>query len=869
MSSYMPRLIVVIAAAALSSAVATNEALSMGSSSMASLAGMRRYFVRSDEEHSNAMDSISRRMNASDALQMLEEHQQATPVLVQLARRAVSARAVQKKTFLRTDPRKVVVGFGGFQPALDLLNSMLYESMKKYDTETAKCTDYYSKQCGMLNGIRGEIASSNFQSASCREHTLGSQGQISLLEADIPEMKQQLKDHGEKCSHEVHELRERLKIVLGDIAVMTKILEMTECKSPAMLQVDLLHCHSKCSKEKFVALDHTDLQTHLTSLKSSVAIGLVQDTFKQLASASTDGEEAAEDEEEDDTTPSNGTSNKTQKLEKVPAPVPRTEVPDSPCDDPYAGAPNPTDKRAAKCTVSGSPDCDKIQERFLLIQSGIQDEKEDLQQEIAKVEKECEGTKTNINTQLIDTDRSLKDEQTKLADAMMCEATAAEQGRLGNKEHGDATDDLKAMMKTCSTNSQNFETEICGLKKIRGELYKMRGTGKPTNFQDCTLSPWEEQECSVPCGGGIQKLTRSVVSPPQGGAKCLPLQQMKSCSDSPCPVDCRLESWSGWSKCSAECGGGVEQRLRDVSRHMKNNGKPCGETSETKACNVQACEADCDLSDWSEWSKCSKECDGGTRKRQKFVKKQALGQGTCAGLWDDARLAYSDCNRHACKLPASSLTLKCKAELDVVLVIDGSGSLTKEGWAASKKAAETFVAAFEGTESKARLSVILFSGPTSWTGVKKCLGDGTMPVDLKATCKVNVVEHFSKDIAEVKSKVAALEWPKGSTLTSLALAAAKSELNLGRKNAQSVVVVITEGRPMSYRKTNLAARDLRKSARLVWVPVTQFAPLAKIREWATRRWQENVIPIKDFDELAKPAAVSRMISDICPQVSGN
>lgn len=485
------------------------------------------------------------------------------------------------------------------------------------------------------------------------------------------------------------------------------------------------------------------------------------------------------------------------------------------------------------------------------------------------MEKECDATKTNINTQLIDTDQSLKDEQTKLADAMGCEATAAEQGRLGNKEHADATEDLKTMMKTCSTNYQNFETELCGLKKIRGELYKMRGTGKPTNFQDCTLSPWEGQECSVPCGGGVQKLTRSVVSPPQGGAKCLPLEQMKSCNDSPCPVDCRLESWSGWSKCSAECGGGVMQRLRSVTVHMKNNGKPCGETSETKACNVQACEADCDLSDWSEWSKCSKECDTGTRKRQKFVKKPAQGQGTCAGLWDDARLDYSDCNQHSCKLPANSLTLKCKAELDVVLVIDGSGSLSQQGWEASKKAAQTFVAAFEGTESKARLSVILFSGPSNWGGVKKCLGEGAAPLDLKKTCNVDIVEHFSDNIAEVKSKVAGLEWPKGSTLTSLALAAAKSELNLGRKNARSVVVVITDGRPMSYRKTNLASRDLRKSARLVWVPVTQFAPLAKIKEWATRRWQENVIPIKDFDELAKPAAVSSMISDICPQVTGN
>ena len=39
------------------------------------------------------------------------------------------------------------------------------------------------------------------------------------------------------------------------------------------------------------------------------------------------------------------------------------------------------------------------------------------------------------------------------------------------------------------------------------------------------------------------------------------------------------------------------------------------------------------------------------------------------------------------------------------------------------------------------------------------------------------------------------------TLTSLALATAKAELALGRKDSKSIVVVITDGRPLSYRGT--------------------------------------------------------------------
>jgi len=237
-------------------------------------------------------------------------------------------------------------------------------------------------------------------------------------------------------------------------------------------------------------------------------------------------------------------------------------------------------------------------------------------------------------------------------------------------------------------------------------------------------------------------------------------------------------------------------------------------------------------------------------------------------MWDNARLHYQDCNQQRCEVPANAVTLTCNAELDVVLVIDGSGSLGQEGWLASKKAAETFVSAFESkdaaTPSMARMSVILFSGPNTWAGIKKCWGGDGATVDVEKECNVKLVEHFTEKMADVKSKIADLAWPKGTTLTSLALSVAKTELDLGRKDAQSVVVIITDGRPMSYRRTWFAARDLRRKARLVWVPVTKFAPLRRIKKWATRRWQENVIQVKDFNELSSPEVVSRMIADICP-----
>merc|ERR1719313_3130141 len=120
-------------------------------------------------------------------------------------------------------------------------------------------------------------------------------------------------------------------------------------------------------------------------------------------------------------------------------------------------------------------------------------------------------------------------------------------------------------------------------------------------------------------------------------------------------------------------------------------------------------------------------------------------------------------------------------------------------------------------------------------------------------------------MTKVKAAIAGLTWPKGSTLTSLALQSAKTELTMGRKDAKSVVVVITDGRPMSYRRTYWASRDVRKAARLVWVPVTRFAPLRSIKRWATRRWQENVVRVKTFTDLEKPDPINHVIANICPK----
>jgi len=821
-------------------------------SSMVSVQAMESVFFRSEAAHSKSMASIMSGMSDKTAWLVLEKNNLTTPALIETTRQLH-----EKQSNLR---KASPTGYSAVDGARKLLNDMIHESSLKYDQEITECTQFYAEQCAAMEMCRGQIAASNFIAASSRAAILDAQTAINRAQVDIPTGKLELKTHQATCKNQLESMRARLKIVQGDIAVLTSILKMTDCdkKFVQMEKLALLHCQDPCTKKSFVTFNQDNLKQKVSQLQSPLSHGLMQDTFKDLFEGISGLQSLDFLQLDAHQAP---IVNKTNFSNP---PLPRTVVPGNPCTDKAAGAPTYAHKKAAKCTIAASPQCYKLQERFLMIQAGVKDERENLLSEISFTEEKCDETSNTLQAQIRDDSEMQSNAEGKLAVGMSQEANAAEQARQTSMENSQYNSGLTKKMKTCSKNYIQFETELCALKKIRGELYKMKG-GHTAFFQDCIVSKWDPEECSKVCGGGEQKLTRNVMTHPNGGSECLPLNAMKKCNVKPCPVDCHLAAWAGWSKCSSECGGGVQQRLRDVKVAMKFGGKPCDATSQTQACNNQACEKDCVLASWTKWSKCSKDCDGGTQKRQKFVSQVAEGAGNCAGRWSKERLEYKKCNMNQCQLK-SGATLKCGKKLDIVLLVDGSGSLGQQGWNAEIKAAQTFVDAFSGEKaSNAQIAVILYSGPRTWAGVYSCFAKNTKTVSLDTTCKIKSVTHFTNNTAAVKEKIAGLTWPQGSTLTSLALLSAHAELSLGRKDSESVVVAITDGRPLSFRATGLAASYIRKSARLVWVPVTSYAPLDSIKTWATRRWQENVVQVKSFADLEKPELVTHIVADICPE----
>merc|ERR1719447_1972431 len=112
-----------------------------------------------------------------------------------------------------------------------------------------------------------------------------------------------------------------------------------------------------------------------------------------------------------------------------------------------------------------------------------------------------------------------------------------------------------------------------------------------------------------------------------------------------CPgivVDCKVEDWSSWTKCSATCGSGTKTRGRGVVREAESGGAPCPALEETEHCNTDQCPADCEVEDWSSWSDCSATCGGGTKTRGRGVVQEAENGGAVCPALEEKESCNTD-----------------------------------------------------------------------------------------------------------------------------------------------------------------------------------------------------------------------------------
>jgi len=867
-------------------------------------------------DQKEAEEEITYQMTVESAFRTIKNMQNVSFELINTIEEQLSSLHLSHSKKRRTESTPAT-GYGGLATAKAKLNDMIHETAVKLDLELIRCSTYERSQLAYIEKLRQDISTFNAAASAAAAEMLRASAEISMYGTKIPQAKSELALLVKYCTDSMARYRRELRIVADDIKVMERIMAMTACNTPTML---LMQCVDPETGKTYMQLGNDTIQGEVNNLRHPIALNLLKEGLdeypddKEMESpvakvflqrdvanaidkkAATEKSKADQDEVDDadetddasdDASDSDDDSGSDtdgdneddddkdddkddNHIAKSANQTPNSRVNDGAfLQQPLTTrAPNSTDpprksKLRAKCSIAASPACPKLRERFMDIASGIDDKRVQLLDSIRALQRKCNDGQTRLKSKIILFEQSLKKEEMALAQAASIKMNSEEQSRLTQVELTKATIEYNAMMATCRTNIATYRSEKCGLTKIRGELYKMQG--QKMFFQDCEVSDWETEECTATCGGGTQKLTRQVTVNPNMGAACPKLSAVQSCNEEACPVDCVMEDWTRWTACSAECGGGVRSKARQVVTPAQHGGDPCTETSKTESCNIMACDVDCVLADWSAFGACSKACGSGVAIRTRDVRIPSIGQGKCPHSLSAKRAQSKPCNVQPC-VNATVNVFKCEAKLDVILLLDGSGSLGQRGWEATRKAGQMLAAAM-GPD--VQFAAMLFSGPTTYPNLWACTGVSPNPnkaLDMEKDCGIQWVSHFTFDGKSVADKIKNLQWPEKTTLTSLALSTAEAELTQGRQDASSLVIVITDGKPLSEWKTDIAAHSLRRKARLTWVPVGRLVSKKDIRRWASWPVTQNMVKVREFADLTQTATINQIISDTCPVI---
>merc|ERR1719472_728185 len=575
------------------------------------------------------------------------------------------------------------------------LSNMMEETKEEMDKAILTCTEFDSQTVSTLDINKGYRAQLAAQVAEAKGFIAQAKMMISEATSELDSLKIISEEHARQCYITITAQQDALSILESDLSVSMKVENMTSCDdvTPGSTTT-LMQCGTGYSRRFQFA---GSAAQEYAQLKTKEGVLAVQRTAKIML-----GENLGEDSYEDRTfQPTRRITRKglvkthrelpvmtKNGLVQVVKRVGSTPSPDevnrsSPLSAEGAEAlvnmtletsPEPVsynpDDLMEKCTVSGSPSCPMLRDALSQLTAEVRWARDQAAMSLHETETECKRLEEEYAVQNTEWEGVLEQSNVKFAEATGKLNTAEENMRQKVMEANDLLEQLGTHRKDCVKKIKEGAETICGIKSIRQELYQMQ-TYNPF-IEDCEVGAWQPGECSVECGGGEMTMTREVVTPASnGGAECPIMIDKESCNMQPCPIDCVVGEWSDYGMCSAPCGGGIMSRVRQPLTDAEHGGEPCGDLSETQECNVFACDMPCELEPvWTEWSPCSKECDTGITVQTKGVMKPGGPQGQCWEWWEQERMQEAYCNDFPC--PSD---LVCTAQLDLLVLLDGSGSV--------------------------------------------------------------------------------------------------------------------------------------------------------------------------------------------------
>jgi hypothetical protein len=512
-------------------------------------------------------------------------------------------------------------------------------------------------------------------------------------------------------------------------------------------------------------------------------------------------------------------------------------------------------KAATRCS-NVKMDCGVLHDMFAALWGETKDQVDELTWKMNQDTLAWDKVKADINSLLQTQATQLSNLQAALAEASAQKAAQTDEQTAKQKEKVDTTSLFGTTMKECQDAMKEILfTEICGVLAVRNNMIAKHMPGETTPT-DCGVGEWIKSDCSVSCDdelqGGTHSLSREVITmnTPRGVA-CPTLTTMRKCKQIACPVECQLSSWSAWSKCSKECGGGVQSQTRSLEVKPKNGGGACDALTQTQPCNSGSCDKDCELGKWMDFKPCTKACGAGYSERRKRVLAEAQGEGFCLPWNDKERLERKPCNTQACFGDET-----CNSTIDLVIAVDSSGSMTEVGFDILKTFASRIV---RRLMAPVQVGVVLFGN-----------GKLDMKTNVISDAKV-ITDNLEGDMEAVAAKVDKMIIHKGFTNMAQAFTKAKDVLTYARKASQSTVLVLTDGRPSFKFQTGFAVKALRKSSRLMIVHVQahkkkELALLLKsyVSEPATVNYR--YIGGKHKLESAYESYVTSVLADLCPKL---
>jgi hypothetical protein len=508
-----------------------------------------------------------------------------------------------------------------------------------------------------------------------------------------------------------------------------------------------------------------------------------------------------------------------------------------------------------KCDPDMTPDCALLHDKLSLLWGEFKDQVDELTMIMMKNEYEFHELKTNLNNQ-IDVLKTAKARLNELlGEARSNLAADNEEKKQKEVQKRELDESYYAEMLKCKKRiNWIFYQDICAIRIVRNAVLEASEVCNPRVMIDCDVGAWVAEECSKPCDdncpsmstgnelsglaghasaaddmdhqeetggagdrsntfedcGGWQEMRREVVVPQDElttqsgkigcGVPCPMTNRYQKCGQFHCPVNCVMSAWSGWSKCSAECGGGLQGHTRSIMMKPKNGGTSCNTVEESQPCGTGSCDRDCLLSRWTGRTPCSMACDPGNGatpgmwEQRRHVVRPTRGFGRCPTATSRFRYRRGSCNTHACYKDEI-----CVAKQDLVVAIDGSGSVRTAGFNILKKFVKKMLSRYQTEywgDDAVKLGIVLF-------------GNGEIMKDGKTVSPAILEQPLTFSMESVMTKLDGLEFKRGFTNMAQALSMAETAFIMGsRRTAQAAIMVVTDGKPSFKFQTNEMVEQL-------------------------------------------------------------